>query len=211
MTQQINLFNPIFLKQKKVFTTVTMAQALGLLLVGTLAVAFYGRQNIAALQKQADAGAAQLVQKQARLASVNSEFPPRQKSREVEAQLAQAEAELKALHEVSGILQRGELGNTSGYSEYFKALARQNVSGLWLTGVSIIGAGTDIGVQGRALEPTLVPGYIGRLTHEHVMQGKTFGSLQISQPQLKKPGSEVAEAAPFVEFSLQSSMAEAAK
>lgn len=211
MTQQINLFNPIFLKQKKVFTSLAMAQALGLLLVGTLAVAFYGRQNIAVLQTQAGAGAAKLVQKQAALARVNTEFAPRQKSREVEAQLAQAEAELKALRDVSEVLQRGELGNTSGYSEYFKALARQNVSGLWLTGVSIAGAGAEIGVQGRALEPTLVPDYIGRLTREQIMQGKTFGSLHISQPQLKKAGSDSTEAAPFVEFNLQSSMAEAAK
>ena len=211
MTQQINLFNPIFLKQKKVFTTAAMGQALGVLLVGMLALAFYGKQNSASLQRQADAGATQLVAKQAQLAKANTEFAPRQKSRELELQLAQAEAELKALREVSGVLQRGELGNTSGYSEYFKALARQNVSGLWLTGVSITGAGTDIGVQGRALAPTLVPGYIGRLTHEQVMQGKTFGSLQISQPETKKAGSDAVEAAPFVEFSLQSSMAEGGK
>ena len=34
MTQQINLFNPIFLKQKKIFSAVNMLDALALLLVG---------------------------------------------------------------------------------------------------------------------------------------------------------------------------------
>jgi hypothetical protein len=36
MAQQINLFNPIFLQQKKHFSAVTMLQALGLLLAGIL-------------------------------------------------------------------------------------------------------------------------------------------------------------------------------
>lgn len=93
------------------------------------------------------------------------------------------------------------MGDTTGYAGYFKALARQNVSGLWLTGVSV--AGPDIGVRGRALEPALIPDYISRLTRESVMRGKTFGSLEISQAELaNKDGA--AEPAPYVEFSLQS-------
>ncbi len=40
MSQQINLFNPLFLKRRKHFSAVTMAQALGVLIVGL--AAFYG-------------------------------------------------------------------------------------------------------------------------------------------------------------------------
>ena len=36
MSQQINLFNPIFLKQKKIFSAAAMAQALCVLLGGVL-------------------------------------------------------------------------------------------------------------------------------------------------------------------------------
>ena len=36
MSQQINLFNPIFLQQKKIFSTRTMAQALGVLVLPNL-------------------------------------------------------------------------------------------------------------------------------------------------------------------------------
>jgi hypothetical protein len=106
------------------------------------------------------------------------------------------------------VIDRGELGNATGYSEYFRALARQHVDGLWLTGLAITGAGCDIGVRGRALDASLLPGFLGRLTQEKIMQGKAFGSLQISQPGDKaakdaKPAA-TANAAPFVEFSLQS-------
>lgn len=210
MSQQINLFNPIFLKQKKVFSAKAMAEALGVLLAGGLALVMYGQQRVAVLEKDAAAAKAQLVLKEARQAMVNAEFAPRQPSRELETQIAQAEAQLRALHAVAGVLQRGELGNKTGYADYFKAFARQNVDGLWLTGVSIAGAGTDIGVRGRALEPTLIPGYIKRLTRESVLQGKSFASLNISQPQLKGAdgATEPPAAVPFVEFSLQSGMPE---
>lgn len=212
MSQQINLFNPIFLKQKKVFTALAMAYALALLAAGALSVAYYGKHQIGALQKEAVATTALLAQKRARQEKVAAEFAPRQRSKELETQLAAAEAELKELEHVSGVLLRGEFGNTQGYSEYFKAFARQHVSGLWLTGISIEGAGNEVGVRGRALEPSLVPNFIGRLRNESIMQGKTFGSLQINrvtQAKLVAADGKAANPgglAPFVEFSLQSAI-----
>lgn len=208
MSQQINLFNPVFLQQKKIFSARTMATALLVLVAGVGAIKLYGNVRLNDLQKQADAGAAQLAQKQARLASVTLEFVPRQKSADVEAELLEAEGQLAALREVSGVLARGELGNTQGYAEYFRALARQRVDGVWLTGVSIAGAGVDIGVRGRALDPERVPGYLNRLTLEPIMRGKAFGSLSISQgvsgTRVDESGKGVTIPARYVEFSLQS-------
>jgi len=201
VSQQINLFNPVFLQQKKIFSARTMAIALLVLFAGVTAIKLYGDVRLKSLQAQADAGAAQLAQKQARLVSVTAEFAPRQKSPEVDAELAEAERQLAALRDVSGVLARGELGNTQGYAEYFRALARQHADGLWLTGVSITGAGLDIAVRGRALDPQRVPGYLNRLTTEPIMRGKAFGSLQISQATAAQNGASTV--APFVDFSLQ--------
>lgn len=208
MSQQINLFNPDFQEKKKLFGAAAMAQALLLLFVGVLALSWYAGRSVTALQKQADSGASQLEKKKRQLATVNAEFAPRDKSAELETQLADAEAQLAALKRIASVIDRGELGNATGYSEYFRALARQHVDGLWLTGLAITGAGCDIGVRGRALDASLLPGFLGRLTKEKIMQGKGFGSLQISQPgeggdktvKAKAPGTP----ASFVEFSLQS-------
>jgi hypothetical protein len=208
LSQQINLFNPVFLKQKKVFSSRAMAQALGVLLFGSLAMVAYGKHHVNTLEKEATAVNAQLVQKQARQSMVNAEFAPRAPSKELEAQIAEAEGQLRSLQLVSGVLERGELGNTTGYSEYYKALARQNMNGLWLTGVSV--AGTDIGIRGRALEGSMVPNYINRLTREPVMQGKSFSSLEIAQGEMKEEGGRTS-AAPFVEFRLESVVQEAAQ
>jgi hypothetical protein len=215
LSQQINLFNPIFLKQKKIFASMAMAQALLVLLVGTLALGYYGSLSVGSLQKAAGAASARLAKEQARQVAATTEFVPRARSPQIEQQLAVAELELASLKNVALVLKRGDFGNTSGYAEYFKALARQNVGGLWLTGVSIIGAGNEIGVQGRALQPSLVPNFIGRLTRESVMRGKAFDSLRIDQPMQKAKkakdgsGAESSEPTPFVEFNLQSGVAAA--
>jgi hypothetical protein len=232
VSQQINLFNPIFLKQKKIFTALPMAEALGIIVAGALLLNWYAVQSVAELQNEADAGKTMLAKREQRLTAARTQFAPRAKNPALAAEVVAAEAELKALHDVSSVLQGGVLGNTAGYAEYFRAFSRQNVSGLWLTGVSINGAGNDIGVQGRAMQATLIPNYIARLTAERVMHGKTFASLDIARPEGTATASApapvvapaaatavapavapvtTAAAAPFVEFSLQSTMKEAAK
>lgn len=210
MSQQINLFNPIFLKQRKIFTAVHMAQTLGLVVAGTLLVATYGAIKTSQLEAHAQAGKTAATAAEARLAQVAAEFPPKQRSKELEAELVRKQEELKSLHEVQAILERGELGNTAGYSEYFRALARQSVPGVWLTGLNVVGAGKEIELEGRALQPELVPGYIQRLTREAVLQGKTFGSMEIARPgQAPAAGAlaggaaaGAATGAPYVEFRL---------
>jgi hypothetical protein len=208
MSQQINLFNDLFEQKKQRFTARTMAAAAGVLVLGLAGVGVAGGLQLSGLQREADAGAARLEQTRKRLDSVNAEFKPRQKDPRLDGELAEADAQLAALRRVSDTIAHGELGNTQGYAEYFRALARQRVEGLWLTGVSIGGAGQEIGVRGRAMDPALVPGFLGRLRNEKIMQGTPVGSLQIGEAAaLKvagKDGKESTVSAPYVEFSLQS-------
>lgn len=207
MSQQINLFNQDFLKQKKIFTSSTMLVALGVLMVGALALVMVGRHSVGALQAEADAGAAQLELKKKRQLTVVAEFPPRQKSRELEMQIAAAEADLASLHDVSSVLGGSTLVEArKGYARYFRALARQGTGDLWLTGVRIGGDGNRISLQGRALDASLVPAYVTRLTREPAMQGKNFTSLEMSRARLKVEGKEAegpGQLAPYIDFMLQ--------
>jgi hypothetical protein len=211
MSQQINLFNPAFEKQAMLFSAKASALACGVLVLGLAAMGAWAELRVLRLQAEAKAVSSRLAGAQKRLASVSVEFTPRQKDPALPAQLAEAERQHAALQHVAQVIERGELGNTQGYAEYFRALARQHVEGLWLTGVSIGGAGREIGVQGRALDPALVPGFIGRLRNEPVMQGKAVGSLQIGEAVAAKPagkdGKDNAAPVPYIEFSLQSAPA----
>jgi len=212
VSQQINLFNPIFLQQKKIFAARTMAQALGLLTVGALIIASAAWYSVGQLRHDAAQMTLQAAKKQARLLTATTEFAPRVANAALAAQAGDAEAQLAALRRVAQIVQGGDLGNTSGYAEYFRALGRQHRDGLWLTGITF-DVGSAMSLQGRALDATLVPAYIGRLRLEPVLQGKAFGNLQIGQPDpAPAPADAAAAALPaarFVEFSLQANAAEA--
>lgn len=215
MTQQINLFNPAFQPQRQVLSSATIALALGAVAAGVAIFAVLGRMEAAELRQRLDAGAAQLAQRQARLETVNREFAPRPRDTTLDAQLAEANAQLAAMRHISGALARGELGDTSGFAGYFKALARQGVQGLWLTGVTVGAGGTQIGIKGRTLDPAMVPGYLNRLTQEPLMQGKTFASLEIGEAaplQVQDgEGKSATRPAPYSEFSLQSVVEEPAR
>lgn len=208
MKQQINLFNPAFQPQKQVLSSATIALAVGAVIAGVAIFAVIGKMETAELRRQADSGAVQLEKRQARLASANREFIPRQKDATLEAQIAEANTQLAAMRHISGALSRGELGDTGGFAGYFKALARQSAQGLWLTGVTVGAGGAQIGIKGRTVDPAMVPGYLNRLTQEPLMQGKSFASLQIGEAaplQVQDAdGKPATRPAPYIEFSLQS-------
>jgi cell division protein FtsL len=214
MSQQINLFNPAFQPQKKIFSVNAMAGALGVIVLALVGTGVYAKVRVAQLETDVARGEQKVQAAQKRLEAATAEFAPRAKDTRLEAELAEAQAEHDALLRVADVIRRGDLGNTEGYAEYFRALARQSVDGLWLTGVTITGAGTEIGVRGRALDPALVPGYLARLRNERVLQGKPVGSMQIGQATNVKvrsaDGKDTDAPAPYVEFSLQTAAASGA-
>ena len=212
MTQQINLFNPIFRKQKKYFSSMTMVQALAIICVACASLAADAAYRMRALTQQAAAGEALLAARQQRLTEVKVQFAPRQKSATLGAEIVAAQQELAMLQNAAATVQRGGFGDSLGFSPYFRAFARQSIAGLWLTDVRVTSGGAAIGIQGNALQAPLVPEYMGRLAREPVMKGKSFETLAISTvgaPPVAPPaGVNAAPSAPatpsYLKFSLQS-------
>lgn len=209
MSQQINLFNPIFLKQRKHFSAVAMMQALALLVLGSLLVSAYATFQVSVLTKEAALSASQLQTAQAQLAKVRAEYGPRQKNQAIEQQILKTESEIQAYKQVLDTMQKGEFGNTKGYSAYMAAFARQIIEGVWLTGFSLVGAGNEIEIRGRTVRAELVPTYMNNLKREPVMQGKSFATLEMQAPETKQAGksdpsdAKPAETVGYIEFSLR--------
>ena len=182
MSQQINLFNPDFRKKRELFSAVMLAQAVGAVLA--LAACVYVYQYLALKKETARLKTedAALVSERDKLVETSAKYAPHTKSAALEQQAETLEQRLKGEQAVLDVLKGGNFGNTSGYSEYMRAFARQTVPGVWLTGFTINGAGVDISIEGRTLRPEGVPAYIQRLNQEPVMQGRTFAALEMQQP-----------------------------
>jgi hypothetical protein len=200
MSQQINLFNPVFLKQKKYFSVITMLQALGLIVLGSALFFAYAAYQVVQLSREADDMSKRYVTEQTRLANFSKEFSPQNAGKQLEDELKHLEAQAFAQDAMLNLLKSGALGNTEGYSEYMRAFARQSINGLWLTAFDITGDGAQMSLSGAVVSPQLVPLYIQRLGKEKVMRGKTFSTLQMQQP--KKDGDRLVPR--YVEFNLRS-------
>lgn len=200
MSQQINLFNPIFLKQKKYFSAVTMLQALGLIVIGIAGVYVFSFYQVKSLAEQANQIAGQHKDAQDQLTKVSAQFSVKQ-SDSIQDEIQKLEAKVMVRQNLVRDLQGGALGNMKGYSEYMRAFARQAVNGLWLVGFSIVGSGNDMTIKGRVLSPDLLPTYILKLNHEPSMRGRSFSALEMSAAEAKK---EELKTQPlhFIEFTL---------
>jgi hypothetical protein len=225
MSQQINLFNPIFLRRKQPFRARQMAVLLGVLVIGAIAVSVFGYVQNQPLEREAAQMEATLAARKTRLAAVKVEFAPRASDPTLKSQLERTELKLHSMQQVERIVSEGDAGGLQGYGEYFKALARQSVSGLWLTEVAVHGSGSDISLQGRVMQASLLPRYMARLADEPVLRGKAFGQLEIGKPGMMEtapglsttpPGAGASTAAQgtpeprFLEFRLRSGSAEPA-
>ena len=181
MSQQINLFNPIFLKQKKTFSAVNMLDALALLLVGVAAFYAYASIESLNLDRQSVETARQYEQARASLAQTSARYAPKNVDASLEAEVKNLQGQLSArkaiLDRLGAVLAASEIS----YAEYMRALARQSLGGLWLTGFKIGKGGAEIEIVGRALQPELVPSYIRRLSQERAMRGRAFDSLNMTQ------------------------------
>ena len=214
MSQQINLFNPVFRQQKKYFSSVTMLQALAVICLGCVVLAADAAMRWRSLQAQAATTDAMLIAKETQLTQFKTRYPPRARNAALAVHIVQAEQEVAMLQRASTTLATGGFGDVNGYSRYFHALARQRIEGLWLTEVTVADGGTRIGVQGNVLQASMVPQYMTRLAGEPAMRGKAFESLQIGQAGAPEAGvaagGSTASALSYLQFSLQSTGAAAA-
>ena len=195
MSQQINLFNPVFMDQRKYFSLVTLLQALGLVVLGSGLVYGFAFYQVKSMTKQLDEISKHYIAEQAKLSSFTAGITPQEATQLMQDELSSLESKLAAQNELVNTMKNKGIGNTTGYSEYMRAFARQAVSGLWLTSFNISGDAARMSISGAVLSPELLPIYMRKLNQEQAMRGKPFASL------LMLRGSNDGR---FVEFTLQS-------
>lgn len=196
MKQQVNLYRPIFRKQEKKFSALAMLQAGAAIFVGVAIIYALLYWHVHGLRHELAQTERYLAASSKRLHDVSRQLAPSAKSQLLEQEVARLERQVAGRLRVQDLLARGLFSNTTGYSEFFVAFARQHVSGVWLTGFDITGAGEDMRLQGRATDPAQVPRYVQRLSAEPALAGKEFKVFVLSRPE--KTGGAANE--PYVEF-----------
>jgi Tfp pilus assembly protein PilN len=182
VSQQINLYRPIFRRQEKKFSARAMAQAGAAIVLGV--VALYGfmwwqlndmHRTLRGVEQQQVAATAQLLETARRL---GTDAPSAQTVVDPVTRLEREVAELRRVEQALG---RDRFVSSGGYSDFFVALARQPMAGLWLTGITISEAGANLTLAGRTTDAVNVPRYLQRLGTEKTLAGKEFEVFVLSR------------------------------
>lgn len=201
MTQQINLFNPALREKRSPLSFDRAILGWGAVALLTAAWAAYAEFGAHSLATQETAVSNKLAVARDDLEKLTARASTRKHDPQILAELERLEAQVRDRHEVMDFLKSGELGDTGGFSEHFRAFARQSFDGVWLTGLHIAASGQDMTVEGKATKAEHVPGYLKRLNGERVMQGHPFSELLIQMPKAEA-GEQPVSTPDFVEFRL---------
>ncbi len=182
MRQQVNLYQPIFRRERRVFSAVTIAQAAALVVAGLALMYGYARAQLAQLETERARLEAQVAERAARVERLARQYPPRRRDEALARRVAALERELEAKRELAEGLEGGRFGNAQGLSPYLEALARRRVNGLWLRTVAVGDGGAALLLEGSALDARLVPRLVQALGREPAYAGRAFERLVIERP-----------------------------
>ncbi|MEA5444958.1 PilN domain-containing protein [Gammaproteobacteria bacterium AB-CW1] len=184
MNQNINLYHPIFRRQRKIFSAETMLMMLGLLVLGLVLISTWSQWRYASLQDRIEQLEQQEAQALERLSQLQETLPPREPSPALRRAVEASEQELALKERALSVLDNGEIGRMDGFSEQLAALARQRLEPVWLTRIRIEGDSRHLRLDGRTQRASQVPVYLQRLSEEAVYRGTDFHTMRIDRREL---------------------------
>lgn len=179
--QQVNLYQPMFRKQEKVFSAVTMLQISTVLVVMLAAIYGYSWWSFKPIESELARLETEQGRLQQEIARIRAESPPPVPSRLLEQEVVRLSDELERMKHVRQAISGARFGNQEGFSGFYEGLARQHISGIWLTHVSLSHGGTRLSFRGKAISAELVPVYLQRLAGEQAFSGMSFNLLELTR------------------------------
>lgn len=183
MNQQINLYHPIFRKQKKIFSARTMGVMLLAVLVGLAMIQVFVVWQAQQLEDRLAELRQQEEETRNRLTRLEDTLPPNDPSTALRERVRRTETALDTKRRAVRLLEQREFGNTSGFSPYLAGLARRDLEGIWFTRIRIDDGGKTLELDGVTRAATHVPALLQNLRQEEAFRGREFRRMEMRQPE----------------------------
>ena len=181
--QQINLYQAAFQKKGVMVSAQQVLFAGAGLLVLLIGVTMFYYIQIMQLESEVEVAKSEQLDKTSQLETLQKQVQARSKSKKVLNNIETLTIEIANKQKVLQILSNQKFGNTKGFTEHVKGLARQRVDGMWLTGISISRGGEHLALTGLTQQAKLLPQYLQKLSSEEAFLGKEFETLSILRNQ----------------------------
>ena len=174
MHQQINLYQPVSNVRNEPFSAVMMLVLLCFTLL--MMMGFYGmlfwkkstmQTEISVLQTQYEQTLMTVAKLEATVAKVTDSSKEKKQLKHLKKIYASKQ---NALNELSTMV----IGNSDGVSEYFSALARQNIEPIWFSDINVYSGGQQLFLQGKTTDAQYIPQFMASLKEETVFNGINF-------------------------------------
>ena len=174
MHQQINLYQPVSNVRNEPFSAVMMLVLLCFTLL--MMMGFYGmlfwkkstmQTEISILKNQYEQTLMTVAKLEATVIKLTDSSKEKQQLKHLKKIYASKQ---NALNELSTMV----IGNSDGVSEYFSALARQNIEPIWFSDINVYSGGQQLFLQGKTTDAQYIPQFMASLKEETVFNGINF-------------------------------------
>lgn len=180
MHQQINLYQPIFREERKLFSLKTVSIATGVIVVALLGMWGLGARNVAELDDAVSQLRAQQASQEQSAQRANEMLNAQGSPAAVEADVQRLSALLAERTNALNLLRSGAAGESRGFAPRLAALARQRAEGVWLEEL-VLGGGEGLVLRGRSVDAERVPKYLQLLTQEPELAGARFDQVVLDR------------------------------
>ena len=182
MNQQINLYQIQYRPQTHVFPAWVMVQATGILLFAMFLMYGFAQQRVDGIEQELEIVARQESVALDRLQNIGPLINAVTGETNWSEQLDDSLRMLAERQAILNLIQGSTLGETKGFSRHMRALARQNIEGVWLTRIVLSALRDETRLEGRAIRAELIPMYVQDLTAEAPFAEQRFRRFQIDNP-----------------------------
>ncbi len=184
MYQQINLYQPVFRRQPRVFSALTLLQIIGLASVVLFGFYLHASWTLDGLDSTVDSLSAQYRQLEDRLGIL--ETTGNDSTTSAQQEIARLQASLDERQALLDNFSRLRFRETRAFGEFFETLATRSLPGLWLTGIRLTEDG-ETEIRGASVDPTLVPRYLQGMPAEPRFSALHNGSIQLARDDPARP------------------------
>lgn len=188
MSQQVNLYQPVFRQQKILFS----ARTLVILSVGFAAILLLWStllsQRVGTLEAELERQRESEQRAMAQLTSLREAMPETTPDETLQARIDQLEQQRAQLRASLQALGQAQPAAAAQLPERLDALSRRQPDGMWLTELSLDERQRDVVLRGRALSASLIPAYLSELSLEPVISGTGFRQVRLEAADDHIPG-----------------------
>jgi hypothetical protein len=179
--QQVNLFQPLFRKERKLFSFVVSVQIAVVFILSLLVVYMLGLRSVDQTKSDLEVTKKQNAIHLGQLSSLTQTIKDRDGGVNVNDRISLLQKELEAERYMLKVLGQRYTEHRQGFSGYLEGFARRSIQGMWITAFEMKNGGQSVQISGGTVSPEIIPDFLNGLSGEASLAGTTFEVLTMDR------------------------------